>query len=291
MKSAFLLLRISLCIIFLTPHVLPAQYYDSLNFVNARWKVKKISKGTRLYTNHFNTKNLFSSNQFISYVVVKKGRSDFAIAAEPEILKKVSEFAVANNALAAINGNFFDVKNGGAVDYTKVKNTVININKTSNTKIPAAHQRAAVIIERGKPQIVKWDGFVNWEENLKSPDIMLNGPLLILNKVNENINQSESFNITRHPRTAFGITKRGKIVMLVADGRNRNASGLSLFELTKIMRWIGCTNAINFDGGGSSTLWIDKQGVINHPSDNAKWDHDGERKVANILFLRKRKNR
>ncbi len=77
--------------------------------------------------------------------------------------------------------------------------------------------------------------------------------------------------------------------MLVADGRHINAQGFSLYELTKIMRWLGCTKAINFDGGGSSTLWVEGKGVVNHPSDNAKWDNAGERKVANIMFLKKEK--
>lgn len=76
--------------------------------------------------------------------------------------------------------------------------------------------------------------------------------------------------------------------MLVADGRNANAEGMSLFELTKIMRWLGCVSAINFDGGGSSTLWTAKEGVVNYPTDNRNWDHEGERKVANILYFKRR---
>ena len=46
------------------------------------------------------------------------------------------------------------------------------------------------------------------------------------------------------------------------------------------------TDAINLDGGGSSTLWTDETGVINHPYDNKKWDHAGERRVPNILIAR-----
>ena len=266
-----------------------AQYYDSIVFVNSKWKIEKISNGIKLYSKHFNTKNLFRSNQYVSYIVVKKRVKNFAMAAEPAILKTVSDFANANDAIAAVNGNFFDTKNGGAVDYTKVNGQVININKGTDNKRLAFHQKAAVVIENGKPDILKWDGFANWEDNLKQKDVMLNGPLLVYNKVSENLDSTSSFNLTRHPRTAFGITKRGKIIMLVADGRHINAQGFSLYELTKIMRWLGCTKAINFDGGGSSTLWVEGKGVVNHPSDNAKWDNAGERKVANILFLKKEK--
>ncbi|MBP8067250.1 MAG: phosphodiester glycosidase family protein, partial [Pedobacter sp.] len=41
-------------------------------------------------------------------------------------------------------------------------------------------------------------------------------------------------------------------------------------------------------GGGSTTLWTEKLGVINYPSDNKKWDHEGERKVANVVILKKK---
>ena len=47
------------------------------------------------------------------------------------------------------------------------------------------------------------------------------------------------------------------------------------------MKWLGCTSAINLDGGGSTTLWVNSygdNGVVNHPSDNKKWDHEGAKK-------------
>ena len=266
-----------------------AQYYDSVNFTSTNWNIEKLSRGAKLYTKHFNTKNLFHSNQYISYVIVKRRVKDFDIAAEPKVLRTVSDFANANNALAAVNGNFFDINNGGAVDFTKDEGRVINENKTPENRKLAFHQKAAIVIEKGKPAIVKWDGFANWEENLQQETIMLNGPLLMLNNVPERLDSSSSFTITRHPRTCVGITKRGKVIMLVADGRNANAQGLNLFELAKIMRWLGCVSAINFDGGGSTTLWVDEKGVVNHPTDNAKWDNGGERKVANVFYVRRRK--
>lgn len=66
---------------------------------------------------------------------------------------------------------------------------------------------------------------------------------------------------------------------------------MSLFELSKLMRWLKSDDAINLDGGGSTTLWINNQpenGVVNYPSDNKKWDHEGERKVANVVLLKKK---
>ena len=48
---------------------------------------------------------------------------------------------------------------------------------------------------------------------------------------------------------------------------------------------LGMTDAINLDGGGSTTLWTEKTGVINHPYDNRKFDHDGERSVPNLIVV------
>ena len=79
------------------------------------------------------------------------------------------------------------------------------------------------------------------------------------------------------------------MILLTVDDRQENSAGMSLFELTKIMKWLGCTSAINLDGGGSTTLWVNSygdNGVVNHPSDNKKWDHEGQRKVANIIYIK-----
>lgn len=56
---------------------------------------------------------------------------------------------------------------------------------------------------------------------------------------------------------------------------------MNLFETQKYLLNLGCIDAINLDGGGSTTMWTKDKGVINIPSDN-----NGERPVANILFLK-----
>ncbi|MFT4092276.1 MAG: phosphodiester glycosidase family protein [Niabella sp.] len=268
-----------------------AQYYDSLSLVSADWHVEKLAKNIKLKQYHFYNKNLFQANENISYVEIKNnGKYEFDMAAEPKQLKTVTEFVKSKNAIAAVNGNFFDVKNGGAVDFTRVDGVVINTNRKGKDEKLSFNQKAAVVISNRRVNIKKWDGLVNWEEWLKEPDVMLNGPLLMLNKVNEHPDTTE-FYTARHPRTCVGITKKNKVILLVVDGRNTHSAGMTLAELTKIMRWLGCVSAINFDGGGSSTLWIKDKGVINYPADNKKWDHEGERKVANILYIRKRQRK
>jgi exopolysaccharide biosynthesis protein len=50
---------------------------------------------------------------------------------------------------------------------------------------------------------------------------------------------------------------------------------------------MGATDALNLDGGGSSTLYIQGYGVINYPCDNGIYDHEGERAVPSVLLVKK----
>ena len=66
----------------------------------------------------------------------------------------------------------------------------------------------------------------------------------------------------------------------------KQLAGMSLFELGVFLRSLKCQQAINLDGGGSTTMWIKSQGVVNYPSDNQRFDHSGERKVANVIVIK-----
>lgn len=88
-----------------------------------------------------------------------------------------------------------------------------------------------------------------------------------------------SFSTTRHPRTAAGIARDGTILLLVVDGRQRSLSrGATLPELAALMIGYGAVDAVNLDGGGSSTLVVDGQ-VLNAPSEGP------ERPVADALLV------
>lgn len=269
-----------------------SQTQDSLTFVKAKWVKNRVAKQVRLFRYHFNQKNLFSANENISYIEVKNSgrKAIFALAAEEKELITTSGFGIRDTAIAAVNGNFFDVKNGGSVDFVRVNGNTTNTNRLEKNGNRAFHQQAAIVIDNGKIAIKKWDQTLDWEKNLKEKNVLLNGPLLALNGINEALD-TVAFNRLRHPRTCLGIKPNGRVILLTVDGRNDNSSGMSLFELGKIMRWLGCTSAINFDGGGSTTLWINgypDNGVINYPTDNKKWDHEGQRKVANVILIKKK---
>lgn len=97
---------------------------------------------------------------------------------------------------------------------------------------------------------------------------------------NHDLLQSDIFAIgLKAPRTAVGIRADGSAVLFVCDGRNSGGSaGLSLDELARILKGLGCTDAMNLDGGGSSAICVNGK-VINHPSDGSS------RKVLSFIAL------
>ena len=69
----------------------------------------------------------------------------------------------------------------------------------------------------------------------------------------------------RNPRTAIGYTKDNNLIMLTADGREGSSIGLTLMELANLMKDLGCVNAMNLDGGGSTVMYVNGQ-VVNKPA-------------------------
>jgi hypothetical protein len=89
-----------------------------------------------------------------------------------------------------------------------------------------------------------------------------------------------SFSTTRHPRTAIASLPGNKALLVVVDGRQPAISvGMSLDELARLMIELGAIDAINLDGGGSSTMTIGGK-VVNHPSDLT-----GERPVSDAILV------
>ena len=264
---------------------------DSLAVVNTDWNEKRIARGVKLKQFCFNN-SLFNSNQNVSILEVKqRGRRYFDLGYEPKVLRKTSDFGKAADALAALNGTFFDIKNGGSVDFIESDDQVINVNRLAKNETRSLHQQSAILFNNGKVSLGKWNGQPGWEQTLDAEDVMVTGPLLIFDNKKEKLDTANAFNKTRHPRTAVAITKNKRVLLITIDGRQENSAGMSLFELTKFITWLGAPQAINLDGGGSTTLWVNNNiggAVVNYPSDNKKWDHEGERKVANVILLFKK---
>ena len=125
---------------------------------------------------------------------------------------------------------------------------------------------------------IKCTGF-DWS---KTPNAIGGGPNLLL-KGETKITATEegfgeAFSTTRHPRTAVGRTKDGDVWWVVVDGRSKHSVGASLAELAAIMKRLECVDAVNLDGGGSSSLTLGGS-PVNRPSGGT------ERAVANgVVF-------
>ncbi len=88
------------------------------------------------------------------------------------------------------------------------------------------------------------------------------------------------FGVRRNPRTLAGVTPRGNLLLVAVDGRRPGYSvGASFKESAGIMRALGAEEAVNLDGGGSTTLTIGQQ-LVTRPSDAT-----GERPIGDALVL------
>lgn len=116
------------------------------------------------------------------------------------------------------------------------------------------------------------------------PDFILGGgPQLIAagQKVfaAESARYSDSLYRQRHPRTALGWRTDGKLILLTVDGRQKNSVGMNMDELAGLMLELGCVEAMNLDGGGSTAMVV-KNKIVNSPSDST-----GERAVSDALLV------
>ena len=112
-------------------------------------------------------------------------------------------------------------------------------------------------------------------------DVLVTGPRLVYQgklKIASDLQKD-----VRHPRTCICTRRNRQVLLITVNGRNKQAEGMTLFELAQSMKALKCRNAINLDGGGSTTMWIASKGVVNHPMYNKVFDAEEERKVANVL--------
>lgn len=245
--------------------------------LSANWKINKVTNAIVYKYYHFN--NLFDSRQSITIIDVdlnKKVKVDIPYVTSGFL--KTSEAAVNTKATAAINGSYFDTTVGGSTVFFKKEGKIITSTKDNFT--PYRENAGFAIDPSGSVSIIKKPSS-GWQSASVS-SLLTSGPLLVYG--GQIVDQlQEKFNTNRHPRTAIGVTSNNHVIAVVADGRNAEAYGMTTEELAIVMKALGCKDAMNLDGGGSSTAWVKKLGVVNYPSDNKMFDHEGERAVANVI--------
>ena len=192
------------------------------------------------------------------------------------VKEDTSEMAESNNAVLAINGDYYGAREAGYV----IKNGTLYRNTS-------AGRDDLVIYSDGSWKIVNEDE-VSAEELLQDGAVqtMSFGPALIQSGSisvgeNEEVKQSMSSN----PRTAIGIIDDCHYVFVVSDGRTDESAGLSLYQLAEVMKDLGCKTAYNLDGGGSSTMYFNGQ-IVNNPTGGRAGHGEGsERSVSDSVYI------
>jgi exopolysaccharide biosynthesis protein len=191
------------------------------------------------------------------------------------ITEKTSAIAAAQNAILAINGDFYGAQSKGYV----IRNGTIYRDTPSDSS-----QEDLVIYSDGSFDIVT-EGSTTASELLDNgalqvlsfgPSLLDNGEITVTNS--EEVDKA----MTSNPRTAIGIIDNLHYVMVVSDGRTSASTGLTLYQLATFMQNLGVTTAYNLDGGGSSTMYFNGT-IINNPTTNGK--KITERSVSDIVYI------
>ncbi|CIY87814.1 exopolysaccharide biosynthesis protein [Streptococcus pneumoniae] len=192
------------------------------------------------------------------------------------VTAKTSMTAAENNAILAVNGDYYGANSSGYVIRNGVvyrdsvredaSNGDLAIYKDGSFKIIYENQISA-------DQLVQ-DGVVN---------LLAFGPSLVENgEISVGINTEVGQAMASNPRTAIGIIDENHYIIVVSDGRTSESKGLSLYQMAEVMKSYGVKTAYNLDGGGSSTLYFNGQ-VINKPTTGG--NKISERAVSDIVYI------
>lgn len=185
-----------------------------------------------------------------------------------------SDMASSNNAILAINGDYYGFRDYGYVlrngvlyrsNYSSADDDAFVIYSDGSCEtITESQTDANTLLSEGALQVLSF-----------GPGLIENGTISVTQ--NEEVDRAK----TSNPRTAIGMISPLHYVFVVSDGRTSESEGLTLYQLATFMSDYGCTEAYNLDGGGSSTIYFNGQ-VINNPTDGTK---SGEREVSDIVYI------
>lgn len=182
-----------------------------------------------------------------------------------------SETAAAQNAILAINGDYYGFRDTGYV----IRNGVVY-------RDTAGDGEALVIDNNGDFSLVEESQISLASLSSNAWQVLSFGPGLVekgqiaVDSTSE-VGQAKESN----PRTAIGQISERHYLIIVSDGRTTASAGLSLLELAQEFQARGCTTAYNLDGGGSSTMVFNGE-VVNNPTDGKS---SGEREVSDIVYF------
>ena len=275
-----------------------AQNSDSVKLVTAPRQELKLPKGATGYS--IVRANILDSYQTIS-VICYSPKQFKTIIVQPEKLTRLSQTAKSVNGDFGVNAGYWDVRIDQPSTFLKLNGKQIAVTADFEK------ERVDGLVCVGKKKVLL-DHCKAGEEApyaKKYKNILAAGPVLIDegksvdhdaytkgmvdNAGGKPVGAFYTYT-QRHPRTAIGTDKKGNVYLVVVDGRSKgNAEGVTITELTKICAWLGMCDAINLDGGGSSSMWTLDEGTVSYPCRNKKFDHAGERKVSSCVIVKSKK--
>jgi exopolysaccharide biosynthesis protein len=194
------------------------------------------------------------------------------------IIAYTSEIAAENNAIFAINGDYYGFRDNGII----IRNGVIYRDDPARTGLAFYADGSMQVYEETQTSAAELLAQGVWNTLSFGPALLDDGVVV------ENLNTVEiDTNFGNHPiqgnqpRTGVGIIDNNHFVFIVVDGRSKGYSmGVSLTEFAQMFQQLGCMEAYNLDGGGSSTMYFMGR-VVNNPLGRNK-----ERGTSDILFIR-----
>ena len=189
------------------------------------------------------------------------------------ITDTTSDMAANNNAILAINGDYYGARQSGYV----IRNGKLYRDTSGN-------RDALVIQKNGEFKFVS-ESETSASELLQDGALQAFsfGPVLLNNgEISVGENDEVGMAMASNPRTAIGYLGNNHYVFVVSDGRTSESAGLSLYELASFMKELGVKDAYNLDGGGSSTM-VFKGEIINNPTTSGRSGE--ERAVSDIVYI------
>ncbi|MBR1423019.1 MAG: phosphodiester glycosidase family protein [Ruminococcus sp.] len=189
------------------------------------------------------------------------------------VTENTSEIAETNDALLAINGDYYGTRETGYV----IRNGVVYRDESSGDDI-------LCLFADGSMSVIDSDDYTAY--NLVDMGVWQCwdfGPAL-LEDSSVTVSETEEVGkaMASNPRTAIGYIDDLHYVFVVSDGRTSESEGLSLYQLAQFMRSLGVATAYNLDGGGSSTMYYNGE-LVNNPTTNGR--SIKERGVSDIVYI------
>ncbi|WP_294179975.1 phosphodiester glycosidase family protein [uncultured Schumannella sp.] len=192
------------------------------------------------------------------------------------ITETTSGIAEANDAIFAINGDYYGFRDTGIV----IRNEVAYRDEGARDGLAFSLDGSVEVYDETtiSAEELLADGV--WNTLSFGPALVQDGAILDgIDDVEVDTNFGNHSIQGDQPRTAIGVIDDNHLVFVVVDGRQTGYSaGVDMIELAEIMLELGAETAYNLDGGGSSTLYFNGE-VVNSPSNG------GERGTSDILYI------